>query len=413
MESVIAKFQSMHNTMVQTVTQSTACFANTFEPWGRVANETESDTGMIQLLSYAAADKDTKDAAYEAQELLNSAEAAWMSRTDLFILLKAAADKNEKLDSECKHWVEAKMRDFTMSGHGSLDELTMHTYIRQRSKIDQLKERYNRNLVEENGGLWMGQEELDGVPEDELQKWKQDEGINEGKYSIPFANGGSKIVLSHSCREITRKKMFLAEEARVPENMDLLQEIACLRDSQARLLGYESHGAFRIKGRAIKSVKYVEQLLMHLKESLVPPGRQELEHLQKLRLETLKKHGIFQYSDNDQFPPWDLTYYKRLASLTARVDEETISEFFPLGPTVTSMLRIFESVLMLRFVQIPSDQLDCNSRWHESVQVWESWDNRNNEFIGFLYLDLLWRKHKYRGSQNVNIHCVRLTEADS
>lgn len=402
----------MHKAMVQTVTPSTACFANTFEPWGRVANETESDTGMIQLLGYAAADKDTKNAVYEAQKLLSSAEAAWMGRSDLFILLKAAADKDEKLDTESRHWVEAKLRDFTISGHGSLDGSTRHTYITQRSKIDQLKDRYNRNLMDESGGLWMDQEDLEGVPEDELTKWKRDGEESEGKYFVSFTNGGFKIVMSYACREATRKKMYLAEEARVPENMKLLQEVACLRDSQARLLGYTSHGAFRIQGRAIKSIKYVEQLLAKLRESLICRGRQELKNLQRLRVETLRKHGAFQHGDDNQFPPWDLDYYKRLTSLAARVDDETISEFFPLDPTITGMLRMFESVLMLRFVQISPDQLDRSTIWHESVQVWESWDNSSDEFIGFLYLDLLWRQSKYRGSQNVNIHCVRLTKTN-
>lgn len=411
MESVIARFEQMHETMIRTVTPSNAFFANTFEPWARVSNETEADTGMIQLLGYVAADKETRDAADKAQRLLGFAHAAWMARSDLFVLLKAAAERDETLDPESRHWMEAKLRDFTTCGHGSLDESTMHAYIRQLSDIEDLKYRYNRNLMEENGGLWMDRQDLDGVPENELQKWKRDGGVNEGKYFVPFANGGAKIVLSYACKESARRKIFLADEAKVPENVKLLQEITCLRDAQAKLLGYKSHGEFRIQGRAIKSVDSVEKLLAELRESLVPLGRLELEELQTLRMESLKTHDPFECSENDRLPPWDLAYYKRLRSLAASVDEEATSEYFPLGPTVTGMLAIFEPILMLRFVKIPQNELDRNSTWHESVEVWEAWDTEGNDFLGFLYFDLLWREDKYKGSQNANIHCVSLTEA--
>ncbi|OAQ79717.1 metallopeptidase MepB [Purpureocillium lilacinum] len=405
MESVIARFEQMHETMIQTVTPSNAFFANTFEPWARVSNETEADTGMIQLLGYVAADKETRDAADKAQRLLGFAHAAWMARSDLFVLLKAAAERDETLDPESRHWMEAKLRDFTTCGHGSLDESTMHAYIRQLSEIENLKYRYNRNLMKESGGLWMDRKDLDGVPENELQTWKRDGRVNEGKYFVPFANGGAKIVLSYACKESARRKMFLAEEAKVPENVKLLQEITCLRDAQARLLGYKSHGQFRIQGRAIKSVDSVQKLLEELRESLVPLGRLELAELQRLRMESLKRHDPLECSENDRLPPWDLAYYKRLRSLAASVDEEAISEYFPLGPTVTGMLVIFEPILMLRFVKIPQNELDRNSIWHESVEVWEAWDTEGTDFLGFLYFDLLWREDKYKGSQNANIHC--------
>jgi hypothetical protein len=75
-ESSISKFHNMQKAMVEKVTLPTPCFASTFLPWAQVANEIQTETGMVRLLGYAASDKDTKEAAYEAQAMFNSAQTA-------------------------------------------------------------------------------------------------------------------------------------------------------------------------------------------------------------------------------------------------------------------------------------------------------------------------------------------------
>lgn len=90
--------------------------------------------------------------------------------------------------------------------------------------------------------------------------------------------------------------------------------------------------------------------------------------------------------------------------MKVHVNDEAISEFFPLETTMQSMLDIFERVLQIIFKQVPAKNLDETTRWHEDVQVWEVWDAASNqEFMGFLYLDLFWRKHKNKGAQNISI----------
>jgi Zn-dependent oligopeptidase len=119
-----------------------------------------------------------------------------------------------------------------------------------------------------------------------------------------------------------------------------------------------------------------------LRESLIPRGRDELLKLQRLRIEDLKSKG-FSTDGDDQFSPWDLEYYKRMMSLEKNSDEGKISQYFPLGPAVVGMLRIFESFLRLRFLSIPSNELDAHSIWHEDVQLWEAGTKRVTNSLGF------------------------------
>ncbi|KAN0089490.1 zincin [Hyaloscypha variabilis] len=367
MKTIISKFQAMQETIIRTVTPTTACFSNVFQPWADVSNEVQAQLGMISLLGYAAPSKETHEAVKEAKKLFNVAEAAWTARRDLFILVKAAADKCEELDRESRLWVKVRVQDFINAGHGLLDESVIERYLRVRSRIDGLREQFSRNLRTENGGLWIDEGDLDGVPELEIQRWKLGEAANEGKRFVPFANGELKTILAHAQKATTRERMYLADQAKVPENIDLFREVTCLRDSQARLLGFPSHGEFRIRNRAVKSITYAENFLKHLRGSLIPRGRDELLKLQRLRIEDLKSTGFSTDGDDGHFSPWDLEYYKRMMSLEKNSDEGKISQYFPLGPTVVGMLRIFESFLRLRFVLIPSNKLDANSIWHEDV----------------------------------------------
>lgn len=189
--------------------------------------------------------------------------------------------------------------------------------------------------------------------------------------------------------------MFLAEEVRMHANVTLFRDIVLLRDSQARILGYSSHGDFRLQGRAIKSTAYIESLLRKLREALIPKGRQELQDLEKLKVKMSQEPDISETEDRGNLAPWDLRYYRQLASMKINVNDEAISEFFPLETTMQSMLEIFETVLQLIFKKVPPEKLDETTRWHEDVQIWEVCDAASNqEFMGFLYLDLFWRKHK-------------------
>jgi metallopeptidase MepB len=127
---MVSRYQDMQDNMVKNVTPSRACFANVLQLWGDLAKEIDADSDMISLLRYAAADEETRAAEREASILFDTAENAWMSRRDLFLLVKAAAEKDEQPDPESHHWAKVKLREFTNAGHGSLDPATIQQYLK-------------------------------------------------------------------------------------------------------------------------------------------------------------------------------------------------------------------------------------------------------------------------------------------
>ncbi|KAJ5552082.1 peptidase family M3 [Penicillium frequentans] len=399
MQQIIHQSQKVRDQVLKTTTPSTATFSNTMLPMAQVENAYGSPSLKVQ------------EAFNKAQKLYLEALELWGANEPLFRLLQAARGKPEfhTLDPESQHLLEKELLKYKHNGHGILEPGNVELYLKRRTEIEGLLSTFNQNVTMENGGVSFTLEELAGVPDDELAKWLDDQEVvtneheKEKKKFVPFANGGTRAILTYADRPETRKKMYLADDLKLKENKIILEEIVKRRARQAHMLKYPTHADFRIEIRMAKTTVWVNNFLSRLKATLGPLGREEIAALQHRRLEDLQQRGIQQ--DGDGFPPWDQRYYARLLKTDLEIDHQKISEFFPLERTAKGMLDIFASLLGLRFDLIPSETLTADVLWHDTVQVYSAWDIYDDSFLGYLYLDLLWRKHKYRGNQSVNIEC--------
>ncbi|PWY90980.1 peptidase family M3 [Aspergillus heteromorphus CBS 117.55] len=422
MQRIIDEFNIVRAQILDTTTPATATFDNTMIPLAHVEDAVQGEIAMIDMLQYGSPSLATQDAFNVAQKLYNDARASWTADAAFFSLLQAVRTKEQDfnaLDPESQHLLDRELLDYHQAGHGVLSPTDLEIYLRRRSEITELERQFQQNLAREDGGVKFTLEELDGVPREELAKWRDcdNDGSGEDENSkrkfVPFANGGTMTVLTNANRSETRKKMFLADSHKLGENKPLFEEIIRRRAKQARFLEYPSHADFRIKRRMVKTTAWLRGFLDQLKEKLCPLGRDEVGVLQRRRVEDLRARG--QDTDNgsaDQrvgngFPPWDKRYYEKLVQQDFEIDQLHISEFFPLEQTATGMLGIFAKVLDLRFepVSVPTDDLK-DVIWYDNVRVFSVWNSTNDdETIGYLYFDLLWRENKYRGNQSVNLQC--------
>jgi metallopeptidase MepB len=111
---------------------------------------------------------------------------------------------------------------------------------------------------------------------------------------------------------------------------------------------------------------------------------------------------------------WDHRFYDRMMEeKDYQLDQQLISEYFPLQTTIQGMLRIFEQLFGLVFVEIVGSDRDSIAPsgkgddivWHEEVQVFSVWDDEGegSGFVGYLYLDLFPRVGKYGHAANFNL----------
>ena len=160
-----------------------------------------------------------------------------------------------------------------------------------------------------------------------------------------------------------------------------------------------------------KTTKTVDDFLADLRKRLSQGGLDEIETLKKMKHEDLKSRG--EESDG-RYYLWDHRFYDRMMEeKDFQLDQQLISEWFPLQTTIRGMLEIFEQLFGLAFVEVVGEDRDAISPsgkgkdivWHEEVQVFSVWDDAGEGagFVGYLYLDLFPRNGKYGHAANFNL----------
>ena len=396
----LEQYRAVYNAVAERITHTGLVdFGNVVQPLIDVENQIQGEMGVVAMLRYASLDPAAREASDQAVQLMHESHAEFVHREDFFRLVEAVRDKDERLLVEAKKYLDSLFLDFRRCGHGLLDADQIKSYLDTRNRIDSLRSRFNRNIRDDDSGLWFSLEELDGVPEQDVERFRKENQVQVQNQRtvrrfVPFQKAERAIILKYARNPATRKKMYVADAHTLAQNIDIFKEVITLRDRNARLLGYSSHAAFRLEKRVARSPAWVDNFLAELQE--------------RKKAYILANTTDYPQEYPDIMPPWDYEYYSRLALDELQVDHNRIAEYFPLQTTVSAMFGLYSAYLQLRFVPVSPDDM-AGSTWHEDVEAWSVWDEReesNCDFIGYLYTDLLSRPRKYKGNQNVNLQCV-------
>ncbi|KAF6838486.1 peptidase family M3 [Colletotrichum musicola] len=401
-QRLLAAESSLLDTLTSSIPPHEARYATVILPIQESQDATQAAAGTFSMLRYSGPpDKATRDAVAEAQKLWVDADAERLKRGDVYALVQAVWDRDEEdVSEEGRRVVEDMWLEFRHAGHGVLDREGVEGYLARRTRIEELKRMFQANLSRDHGGVWFAEDELSGVPEIESSRWGRDA----GRVFVKLDRAGYDAILGYADSSETRNKMHLANEDRLQGNVGLYKQILLLRDENARVLGYDSHAAFRIRRRTAPSTAWVGEFLNKLSEELLPHGWREIARLGKIKKQHLESRGE---EGGEEIMAWDYYYYTRLLEQESAVDQDLVSEWFPLRHTLQSMLDLFHSFLGLQFVPVPDQDLE-GKIWSEGVEVWAVWEGRGErrgEFVGYLYADVLYREGKYRGNCNVNLQC--------
>jgi len=167
-----------------------------------------------------------------------------------------------------------------------------------------------------------------------------------------------------------------------------------------------------------KTPKTVDDFLQDLRARLSDGGVSEINTLKELKKKDVESRGE---KYDDRYFLWDHRFYDRMMEeKDYSLDQQLISEYFPLQTTIKGMLQIFEELFGLAFVEITgSDRDDISPSgkgsdivWHDEVQVFSVWDDEGegSGFVGYLYLDLFPRQGKYGHAANFNLQPGFMTE---
>ncbi|KAI9655465.1 MAG: hypothetical protein M1831_004882 [Alyxoria varia] len=408
---LILKSRSIQDAMVKHIKPEDAKFANTMLLMAQDEDEMSLKSHILGFYQATSTNKEVRDASTEAEKLMEDFAIESSMREDVFKLVDTALKRADKLDPESQRLLEKDHKEYIKNGLNLTAGPQRDRFKEIKKELSDISINFQKRLNEENGGLWFTTKELEGVPKDVVDSFEKGKGDNEGKVRVTFKYPDYFPCMKYCTNPEVRQKILIENENKCNENAELFRRAVILRDEAARLLGFPNHAAFRIEDKMAKTPKFVDDFLGDLKHRLAPGGKKDLNKLKQLKEEDLKTQGE---KFEGHYFLWDHRFYDRLMlEKEYSLDQEKISEYFPLSTTIQGMLRIFEELFGLDFHELTGDQRDKVAEegkgseivWHEDVQVFSVWDDEGEggEFVGYLYLDLFPREGKYGHAANFNL----------
>ncbi|PQE04490.1 Metallopeptidase protein [Rutstroemia sp. NJR-2017a BVV2] len=371
--------RKIQTSVIESVDPSTATFANTLLLLARDENIGQKEAHVLEFYQHLSPNEELRAASRQVEGLFKDFSIETAMREDIFKLIEAVSAKNEDLEPQSRHFLEKEKSNYVRNGLG-LPAEKKERFKEIKKRLGRITIEFRKNLIDEKGGIWFSQKQLEGVPGDDILGFERGEDDNSGQLRVTFKFPDVTTVLRHAINGDTRRQILIANAKKVKQNVPLLKEALVLRDEAARLLGYSNHAAFRLEEKMIKSPETDNTFLSDLRSNLRINGLQEVEKLKGLKKIELESRGE---SFDRHYYMWDDKFYQRLMLLKEfSLDAQEISEYFPLNVTIQLMLEMFEKLFGMEFVKIEGKARDELAEtgngndivWHPDVQVFSAWD---------------------------------------
>lgn len=214
-----------------------ATFETVLRPQTEDENASSLSARILGFYQYVSGDSALRDASTEAEKIMDEFGIECSMREDVFRLVDAVyqssglaaskeADAERLIDEalaksaglenvESGRLLEKERKNYIKNGLGLPAGEKRDRFKAIKTRLSQIQIAFQKNLNEENGGLWFTKEQLDGVPEDVLVNLEKGEGENEGKLKLSFKYPDLFPTLKFAKNPDTRKTVFIGNENKV------------------------------------------------------------------------------------------------------------------------------------------------------------------------------------------------------
>ena len=291
--------------------------------------------------------------------------------------------------------INDKIRDFKLSGV-ALEKDKQQQFKQLTVKYSELTSKFSDNVLDATTNwskLITDKRQLAGIPELSLTTAKEKA---EGKqqigwlFTLDFPSYNSVITYADN-REL-RKEMYTAYVTRASnqgshdkayDNSDIMVEILNTRKQMAEILGFENYCDYSLATKMAKNPAEVTKFLYDLVAKCKPQAKTEFSRLTEY---AKSKCGI------DNLQAWDIAYVaEKLKQDKHNISEEELRPWFPANKVLTGFFTIAKKLFAIDFALVTDASV-----WHQDVQCYKL--QRNQQTIGYVYLDLYAREHKQCGA---------------
>ena len=224
-KDVVANQRAVLDKIARSFTPETATFDDVSGAIARDDDQAGLRAGLLGFYQYVSPVPELRDSSSDAEKLLEDFNIESMMREDIFKLVDALYQKRDTLDldKENLRLLEKTHKRYISNGLGLPAGPQRDRFKEIKTRLSDIGIEFNKNLNEEDGGLWFTPEELKGVPDDVLSGLDKGTGENEGKLRITFKNPHLLPTLKYAVNPETRRKVNIASENKVRKQHDKLR----------------------------------------------------------------------------------------------------------------------------------------------------------------------------------------------
>ncbi len=324
------------------------------------------------------ADEEVRQAASAAEGRLNQWYSSLGFRRDLYEAVEAYATTDEaaSLDSERARLLAFIRRDLRRAGH-ELDAEDRTELEELTGRVIELGVRFAANIDAAEGGIDVTRDDLDGMPDGWIGRL--DDGEEPGTLRVSLDYPDYIPFMQQARRRDLRKQLSFrfSNQAR-EDNLPILEEAFALRRRMAGLLDQPSWADHALEVKMAGTLDRLDGFY----DDLTGPLRDKAEE---------ERQDLLAAHDHETLQRWDVQYlHTRIREQRFGIDEQEVSEYFPLEHVLDGLFAITQDVFGLTYRQLPDA-----AAWHEEVTTWEVTDGDSEQLIGHFHLDLHPRRGKF------------------
>jgi len=339
----------------------------------------------LQIVSMVNPDAAMRDAALQTIIQMESAGIDLLSNNkDLYLAFKDYGEQKapqEQLTDEQRYFIEQNLLEFVREGlDQAVEKLARLGQLKK--DLSQLSTDFDHNIASDARFITVSEKELTGLKPDFIAALPK---IDNGLIKIGTDSPTYLAIMRNCTNPDLRKRLFIQYANRAVEKNDaVLHEIIKKRTELAQLLGYESFEAFDLADQMVKTPARARAFLDELLARVKPKVKEEFAQL------TAKLPESVQLTKEGQIQPWDVVFVKNYFKEEKAINDDEVSQYFPMEQTIKGLFSIYEQLLGLKLVS-----KKVTNVWDPEVRLVEVHDAASKELLGYLYLDLHPRPNKY------------------
>jgi thimet oligopeptidase len=359
-------------------------FANTVIALEEATEHVGLASGAYAFMAYVSADDSLREAARAWDEKLDKYMIGLAFREDLYGAMRAYADSEEAkgLSGEDARLLAFELRDYRRNGF----ELPQEQRQRVRELFDRLAElglQFRNTINDWEDGIWVGREDLQGLPDSFIENLKSEEREGEQRYFVSLDYPELHPFMSNAEAEELRRELYIKDQRKGgEENVKRLEEAIKVRTEIATLLGYDSWASYAVEVRMAKRRERVDGFLADLREKVRIKGDADRKGLAESKRE---------HRGTEEVHIWDWRYYhNRLMRTKYAVDEFEVARYFPLEACLEGLFSVTQQMLGVRYEAVPDAPT-----WHPDVQTFDIYEADGTGPFARFHMDLFPRPNKF------------------